>query len=317
MDVKVTELAETPTGFIDDVLEGLSKPQKTLPCKYFYDEVGSNLFESICDVDEYYITRTELQLLDDIKCELAQLIGPDSVIIEPGAGAGIKIQKLLAELTALKAYVPIDISSDFLFYSAEKIRENFSDIEIRPIQGDFTEPYQWTGKKSLTNRVVFFPGSTIGNFTPAQAEQFLKNQKRFAGKEGAMIIGVDLVKPLQKLESAYNDSQGVTAEFNKNLLVRINNELGGNFELDQFEHTAVFNPAESRIEMRLVSQQNQSVKINRQEFHFDEYEYIHTENSYKYTIEAFTALAERAGLKSHKVWTDDENLISLHYLKCR
>lgn len=316
MDVKVTDIAETPTGFIDDVLEGLSKSQKTLPCKYFYDEVGSNLFESICDVDEYYITRTELKLLDEIKREIADLIGPDSVIIEPGAGAGIKIQKLLDELDSLKTYVPIDISADFLFYSAEKIREKFPDVEIRPIQGDFTEPYQWTGNQSLTNRVVFFPGSTIGNFTPAQAEEFLRNQKKFAGNRGAMIVGVDLVKPLKRLESAYNDSQGVTADFNKNLLVRINNELGGNFELDQFAHTAVFNEQESRIEMRLVSQQAQSVKINRQEFHFDESEYIHTENSYKYTIESFTNLAKKAGLKSHKIWTDKERLFSVHYLKC-
>ena len=314
MDVKVTDLAETPTGFIDDVIEGLSKKNKTLPCKYLYDEAGSNLFEEICELDEYYITRTELSLLESIKHELANLIGSHAAIVEPGAGAGIKIQTLLAALDSPTHYVPIDISADFLFYSAEKITQSFPDVEIRPIQGDFTEPLEWTGDKNQTNRVVFFPGSTIGNFTPVQAEFFLKNQLQFVGDNGALIIGVDQVKPLNKLVPAYNDKKGVTANFNKNLLVRINNELDGNFNLEQFEHNAVFNPLESRMEMHLVSQQEQSVRIDHQNFHFKALEKIHTENSYKYTIDSFIALAKKAGLKSHRYWEDPDSLICIHYL---
>jgi len=314
MDVKVSDLTETPTGFIDDVIEGLSQENKTLPCKYFYDETGSNLFEAICDLDEYYITRTELKLLDDIKDELADLIGPKAVIIEPGAGAGIKIQTLLAALDSPTTYVPIDISADFLFYSAKKITAKFPEVDIRPIQGDFTETYEWTGNKDFTNRVVFFPGSTIGNFTPKQAETFLRNQRQFIGRQGAMVIGVDLVKPVARLESAYNDKQGVTAEFNKNLLVRINNELGGNFDLNQFEHAAVFNEQESRIEMHLVSQKKQTVRINQQSFQFDKHENIHTENSYKYSLESFQALARRAGFACRQSWLDKDELIGVHYL---
>lgn len=314
MDVKVADLQQKSSGFIEDVINGLSKSNKTLPCKYFYDETGSELFEEICELDEYYITRTELQLLEEIKDEMAAMIGPNAVIIEPGAGAGIKIQTLLSALDSPTSYVPIDISADFLFYSTKKIEALYPGVEIRAIQGDFTEPYTWTGDKSKTNRVVFFPGSTIGNFTPLQAESFLINQRQFIGEKGAMIIGVDLVKPAKRLESAYNDSHGVTAAFNKNLLVRINNELGGNFELSQFKHQAVFNRQESRIEMHLVSRQRQSVEIDEQSFQFETDESIHTENSYKYSIESFISLAKRAGLKSEKYWIDKDNLISIHYL---
>ncbi|MET1253976.1 L-histidine N(alpha)-methyltransferase [Aliikangiella maris] len=314
MDVKVKDLAETPTGFIDDVIEGLSTTPKKLPCKYFYDEYGSQLFEKICDVKEYYITRTELQLLDEIKFELSSLIGPEAVIIEPGAGAGIKIQNLLNALKSPSTYVPIDISADFLFYSTQKIKNKFPKVKILPIQGDFTDAIHWQGGAEQSNRIVFFPGSTIGNFTPPQAENFLRNQIKLVGHEGAILIGVDLVKPVERLEAAYNDSEGVTAAFNKNLLTRINNELGGNFDLDAFSHTAYFNASQSRIEMHLVSQKAQSVKINQQQFSFTKGEKIHTENSYKYSVERFTRLAEKAGLTCKKHWIDQEGLFSIYYL---
>ncbi|WP_444995267.1 L-histidine N(alpha)-methyltransferase [Aliikangiella sp. IMCC44359] len=314
MDVKVTDIADTPTGFIDDVIEGLSKKPKTLPCKYFYDETGSKLFEDICDVQEYYITRTEIKLLEKIKFELSDMIGKKAVIIEPGAGAGRKIQNLLETLDSPSTYVPIDISADFLFYSAEKIKHKFPDVNIMPIQGDFTESIRWQGNQEQRNRVVFFPGSTIGNFTPQQAESFLKNQVKLVGSQGALLIGVDLVKSNERLEAAYNDKQGVTAQFNKNLLTRINTELGGNFDLQQFSHHAFFNEEKSRIEMHLKSDKQQSIKINQQIFKFEEGENIHTENSYKYSINSFIQLAKKAGLKSQKYWVDESNLFSIHFL---
>jgi len=314
MQTKVSEVPLSQIDFLNDVIQGLSSSQKSLPCKYFYDEAGSNLFEAICDLDEYYITRTELKLIEKIKFELADMIGSNAAIIEPGAGAGIKIQTLLSALNSPALYVPTDISADFLFYSAQKIQQQFPDLEVMPIQGDFNQPFEWVGKKELTNRVMFFPGSTIGNFTPSQAMAFLTNQAKLVGKDGAIIIGFDLVKPIERLEAAYNDNKGVTAEFNKNLLSRINNELGGDFDLNQFEHQAIFNVQQSRIEMHLKSKTNQSVSINQQSFNFSKNESIHTENSYKYSQQDFVLLALKAGLKSEKHWVDENNLISIHYL---
>ena len=300
--------------FLNDVVKGLSSTQKTLPCKYFYDETGSSLFEEICNLDEYYITRTELQLIEDIKAELADLIGENAVIVEPGAGAGIKIQTLLSALSAPAMYVPIDISSDFLFYSAQKIQDNFPSLEVLPIQGDFTQPIHGLNEAELSSRVVFFPGSTIGNFTPEKAKEFLSNQAQLIGKNGAIIIGYDLVKSSDKLEAAYNDKQGITADFNKNLLTRINTELGANFNLNHFEHNALFDPQQSRIEMHLISKIDQLVSINQQGFKFNKNETIHTENSYKYTQKDFVKLANTAGLTSLRSWRDNDKLIAIHYL---
>ncbi|TQV86956.1 L-histidine N(alpha)-methyltransferase [Aliikangiella coralliicola] len=314
MDAKVGSLIENNNEFYDDVIDGLSKKQKSLPCKYFYDQVGSELFEEICQLDEYYVTRSELELIDTIKSELAQLIGSNAVIIEPGAGAGIKIQKLLATLDTPSTYVPIDISRDFLNYSGEIIKQKFPNIDVFPVAADFTQSFKWLDYTVQSNRVVFFPGSTIGNFDPAQAESFLSNVGEIIGSKGAIIIGVDLVKPIAQLEAAYNDQKGITAEFNKNILVRINNELNGNFDLDLFEHDAFFNVEKSRIEMHLKSKEDQSVIINEQQIDFKESERIHTENSYKYSIDSFVELAQRAGLKRAKSWVDSNNRVSMHYL---
>jgi len=300
-------------NFLKDVLDGLNQTQKTLPCKYFYDDAGSALFEKICDLDEYYITRTELLLLENIKQELANKIGKDAVIFEPGAGAGKKIQILLHALESPQTYVPMDISKDFLFYSAKVIQDKFPDIEVSPIQGDFTKPIKWLDKES-DNRIIFFPGSTIGNFEPGQAIDFLKNMKNLMGKKGAMIIGVDKIKNRQSLINAYDDALGITAKFNKNLLVRINQELNGNFNLEQFEHRAIFSESNSRIEMHLVSKERQNISINGNNIHFEKNESIHTENSHKYSDSDFLNLVSSSGLKSVSVWTDPDEMFSIYYL---
>ncbi len=300
--------------FLNEVKAGLSGIPKTLPCKYFYDQKGSELFEKICQLDEYYITRTELQLLTQIETELTELIGKNAVIIEPGAGAGIKIRKLLSALDSPRAYVPMDISEDFLFYSAEIIQNKFPEIEILPIEGDFTQHVEWQGMDQYPNRVVFFPGSTIGNFEKSEAIDFLKNMYELVGKNGALIVGADLLKDRATLEAAYDDSLGVTARFNKNLLLRINNELDGNFNLQQFTHQARLNHQQQRIEMHLVSDKTQQVEIAQETFKFDKGESIHTENSHKYTLQSFTAMAEQAGFRSLKTWTDEQNYFSIHYL---
>ncbi|MDQ7048771.1 MAG: L-histidine N(alpha)-methyltransferase [Enterobacterales bacterium] len=301
--------------FLQEVIQGLQQKQKTLPCKYFYDEKGSALFEEICQLDEYYITRTELKLLDQIKHELAHKIGQDALIIEPGAGAGLKIQTLLGALKNPHSYVPMDISKDFLFYSASIIQHKFPQIEVLPIQVDFTQPINWLDQKIQPNRVVFFPGSTLGNFEPSLAIQFLNNMRQLVGTKGAIILGIDQLKSEQTLLQAYDDKQGVTARFNKNLLSRINKELYANFKLSQFKHQARFNKQLSRIEMHLVSQKNQQVSIDGQHFNFAKHESIHTENSHKYSDKMLHTIASKAQLKIVQTWQDPQNLIKIYYLQ--
>ena len=300
--------------FFAEVKDGLKQAQKTLPCKYFYDEKGSLLFEKICQLDEYYITRTELALLEEIKSELAEKIGKNATIIEPGAGAGIKIRTLLSALDSPESYVPMDISKDFLYYSAKIIQDQFPNIDILPIQGDFTQPVQWLGKENKHNRVVFFPGSTIGNFDKTAAIDFLVNMHDLIGQDGALIIGADLLKEAAFLEAAYNDQQGVTAAFNKNLLTRINQNLNGDFDLSKFSHKAILNHEHGRIEMHLFSHTEQLVNINSEQFEFAKDESIHTENSHKYTVESFLQMADAAGLRCEKTWLDQQHIFSVHYL---
>ena len=311
---KLQTTVDDAHGFYRDVIDGLGSVPKTLPCKYFYDAAGSQLFEQICKLEEYYVTRTELKLLRSITAELAMIIGENAAIIEPGAGAGTKIQTLLATLSSPSLYVPMDISEEYLFYSTGIIQEKFPDIEILPVLGDFTQPMQWMGAERFKNRVVFFPGSTIGNFHPEEAANFLRNLKHLVGHKGSIIIGVDRVKSRSRLESAYADAQGVTAEFNKNILRRINNELGADFDLSAFSHRAVFNSVLSRVEMHLVSNYAQIVKISSVQIEFKAGETIHTENSYKYTPETFAELAATAGLVVGRSWTDAEESFGIHYL---
>lgn len=301
--------------FLSEVIDGLKNAQKTLPCKYFYDEKGSQLFEQICQLEEYYITRTELSLIDEIKHDVAKLIGKNATIIEPGAGAGIKIRKLLNALDSPQDYVPMDISKEFLFYSSNIIQQNFPQINIMPIQGDFTQPIKWLSQDDAnSNNIVFFPGSTIGNFEAKDAIQFLKNMKKLIGGNGAIIVGVDLIKDHRLLEQAYDDSKGITAAFNKNILKRINQQLNADFAIDQFDHEAIFNAHLQRIEMYLVSKIAQTVHINGQRIHFSEQETIHTENSHKYSDKSFLAIAAQASLNCIKKWHDKNNLFAIYYL---
>jgi L-histidine Nalpha-methyltransferase len=309
-----TKLSDSQKQFVKEVKSGLRNAQKTLPCKYFYDQTGSELFEQICDLEEYYITRTELALLKSIENELAEMIGKNSVIIEPGAGAGIKIRRLLDALDLPQAYVPMDISEEFLFYSANIIQKQFPEIEILPIQGDFTQPVQWRGTEQHNNRVVFFPGSTIGNFEKQEAIEFLRNMRELIGDSGSLIVGADLLKEKEILEAAYDDKKGVTAKFNKNLLARINQELNGDFQLKHFTHEARLNNEQQRIEMHLVSDKQQTVTIDNETFKFSSGESIHTENSHKYSMQSFAKIAKEAGLKTVKTWTDKDKLFSIHYL---
>lgn len=304
-------------SFLQDVISGLQKSPREIPCKYFYDERGSFLFTEICRTREYYITRTELALLDEILPDIAIMIGRHAIIIEYGSGEGRKIRNLLAALRQPRAYVPIDISAEILLRSSRQLRREFPHIGIHPMVADYTTDIQLPEPVSQNDgnrRVVFFPGSTISNFTPREARQFLCNMQEFLRPGDALLLGVDLVKSPALLHSAYNDHDGITAKFNLNLLNRINRELGADFDLRQFEHYAFFNPEQSRVEMHLVSLCEQVVNIGDQAFCFAQGENIHTENSYKYTLDSVVQLGQECGFSHRKAWSDSDNLFSIHYL---
>ncbi len=307
---------EPDTGnILEEVLEGLRKSQKTLPCKYIYDERGSGLFDQICELEEYYPTRTELSILSSRAQEMADIIGDDRLVIEYGSGSSTKTPILLKSLDAPKAYVPIDISKEHLINAAENLKQNFPNLEIIPVCADYTAEFDLPDKlKSAKKRLIFFPGSTIGNFEPAKAKNFLGCMRKLAGMDGGILIGVDLKKEPEILHAAYNDKEGVTAEFNLNVLCRINRELNTNFQLDQFVHRAFFNESENRVEMHLVSQKDQSVQIDGELISFQKGESIHTESSYKYTLNDFYDLTAQADLSPAKVWTDEQQWFSVHYL---
>lgn len=316
---KIEEFEEyIDEAFLADVVDGLGAEPKTLPCKYFYDEKGSLLFEDICLLGEYYITRTEMQMLQNYGEEIAELIGPQAVLIEPGSGAGEKVQLLLNLLDNPAVYIPIEISGEILQRSTQIIQNKHPELMVYPVEADFSAPLDIIAstieEQVGGNRCLFFPGSTIGNFSPDQAVSLLQQFAKLIGDEGSMLVGVDRLKDRNTLVAAYDDALGVTADFNKNLLTRINNELGGDFSLDQFQHQARFNEEESRIEMHLISQQEQSIQIADNEFHFQSQESIHTENSYKYSDEVFAELVADSGLKIKKHWMDADKLFSLYLL---
>jgi len=304
-------------NFRDEVIAGLSLPQKALPPKYFYDARGSRLFEAICRLKEYYPTRSELALTREHLAAIARFSGKGSTLIEYGSGEGRKSRLLIGALQPA-AYVPVDISEDALRSAAARLRRRFPRLALRPVHGDFSRPLKIPvdeGARSFSGRrVVYFPGSTIGNLTPDEAQAFLRMTRGQVGPKGAMLVGVDLKKDPGVLHAAYNDSKGVTAAFNLNLLERINRELGGDFDLRRFRHYAFYNAALGRIEMHLVSLARQSVNIDRFRFAFAAGESIHTENSYKYSVEEFRALARRAGFKGEKLWLDRQGLFALHGL---
>lgn len=303
-------------GFYEDVIAGLSQSPKALPCKYFYDEAGSILFTDICATRDYYVTRTETALMENILPELAALIGADVTLIEFGSGEGRKIRRLLETLENPLAYVPIDISVEILNRSAVELKNKFPSVAIYPLVADYTQYLKLPRQVMAMNnrKVVYFPGSTISNFTPQESSQFFKKVNACLKPGDGFVVGVDLIKSPARLHAAYNDSQGVTSQFDLNLLHRINRELGANFKPDFFEHYAFFNPAQHRMEMHLVSLRDHWVSIGNLRFHFAHGESIHTENSYKFTREEIANLGAAYGFRNEKTWVDGEQLFSLNFL---
>ena len=300
-------------SFREDVIAGLSLPQKTLSPKYFYDAHGSRLFEAICRLKEYYPTRSELALTRRHLGAIARFAGTRGTLIEYGSGESFKSPLLIAALRP-SVYIPVDISEDALRNATAKLRRRFARLDIRAVHGDYSQPLKIPLAQAKGRRVVYFPGSTIGNLTPEEAQAFLRATRGQLGPRGAMLVGVDLKKDANVLHAAYNDAKGVTAAFNLNLLARINRELRGDFKLHRFRHYAFYNVAPGRIEMHLVSLVRQSVNVGNHRFSFDTGESIHTENSYKYSIDGFRALAASAGFKGEKVWLDPKGMFSLHGL---
>jgi len=305
---------ELAPRFRQDVLEGLARPQKALPPKYFYDAAGSRLFERICRLAEYYPTRVELSITRRHLADMARFAGKGCALLEYGSGESLKTRLLIRALRP-SAYIPVDISADALHAATARLAREFSWLDVRPVVGDFSRPIELPAFPGRARRVVYFPGSTIGNLTPDEAHAFLKMTRGQVGRQGAMVIGVDLKKDANVLHAAYNDGKGVTAAFNLNVLARINSELGGDFDLRKFAHYALYNPLAGRIEMHLVAREAHAVNIGQHRFFFERGESIHTENSYKYTVREFAALAERAGFRAVKLWQDSRALFSVHGLE--
>jgi len=305
--------AVAPDNFLEDVVAGLSLARKELPPKYFYDARGSALFEEICTLPEYYPTRAEIALTRQHIAEIARFAGAGSELIEYGSGASTKTRILLEALEPA-VYVPVDISESALRGAAALLETEFPWLNVRAVVGDFGRPLAIPAFAGAGRKVVYFPGSTIGNLTREESLAFLHMTRGQVGPGGAMLVGVDVKKDPNLLHAAYNDSQGVTAKFNLNLLSRINAELGGDFEVGKFVHYAFYNAPMGRIEMHLASLERQTANVGSYRFRFAPGESIHTENSCKYSVEEFQALAAQAGFRGEKVWMDDARLFSLHGL---
>ncbi|MHB1205673.1 MAG: L-histidine N(alpha)-methyltransferase [Rhodospirillaceae bacterium] len=302
------------TLFHSDVIAGLARRPKAIPCKYFYDERGSQLFDAITRTPEYYPTRAELEILTVNAAQIASLVGKGAHLIEFGSGSSHKIRLLLGAMRELASYIAVDISEAYLLKATAALRKGFPDLPVIPLCADFTQPFVLPRSARAGRKVGFFPGSTIGNFTESQARAFLHQAAAMLGAGGGFIVGVDLKKDATVLEAAYNDSAGLTAAFNLNLLRRINRELGGAFDLGSFAHRAIYNADAGRIEMYLDSLRAQTVQVGDHGFAFTAGEPIHTENSYKYSVAEFHALARDAGFTPGQVWTDRRGLFSLHFL---
>jgi L-histidine Nalpha-methyltransferase len=300
---------------VEEILDGLTAAQKRISPKYFYDERGSELFDRICSLPEYYPTRTELAVMREHADEIANLVGPHAQVIEFGAGSTLKVRLLLDHLIEPVAYVPVDISADYLVKQAEELARDYPELDVQPVCADFTQPFKLPAHRIPPDRnLVFFPGSTIGNFSPRQALELLEVMAFEARHNGAALIGVDLRKDPVQLNAAYNDRAGITAQFNLNVLARLNRELGADFRLEDFRHRAVYDQEKGRIEMRLVSLRPQRVHVAGTDVEFEKDEYIITEHSYKYSVEEFHALARQAGFRPEQVWCDDQRLFSVHFL---
>ena len=296
---------------------GLGDEPKTLSPKYFYDEIGSDLFAKICSLEEYYPTRTETAILKEHSNEIAAAIGAGTILIEYGAGSLEKVRILLDVLSSLVAFVPIDISHSYLISAADNLRQSYPNLNIKPVIADFSGNFDLPKLSSSEARhIAFFPGSTIGNFDPCPARDFLTSIANTVGQGGGLLIGIDLQKDVSKLISAYDDAAGVTAKFNKNILTRINRELGGNFNLELFSHKVIYDAAYARIEMHLRSLTAQKVNVAGKTFHFTKGETIHTENCYKYTLDGFDAIAANSHFKRHGEWMDPQELFAVVYYVC-
>lgn len=309
-----SEVRDTVTDFYSDVIKGLNGNKKNLPSKYFYDEIGSDLFEQICELDEYYPTDSEVSIMQHDIDEITTYLGEHVQLIELGSGSSMKTRQLLDYCRKLDMYVPVDISETFLNETASRLHTDYPNLNIRPLAADYTSPFNIPASDTAKKRVVYFPGSTIGNFTPRRAAVFLETVAENLSPGDGLLIGVDLKKEVGVLEAAYNDSKGVTAAFNKNILARINRELGADFDLEQFHHRAFYNAKEGRIEMHLESLSKQAVQINGTQVSFGEGETIHTENSHKYTIEEFEEIAGDQ-FERKKTWMDKRGYFSVHYFE--
>jgi len=303
--------------FTKAVLDGLSRPQKSLPCRFFYDARGSELFEEITRLPEYYPTRTETAILGAHAAEMAGGASAGGVLVELGSGSSLKTEILLEQLPQSCAYVPIDVSRAALAGATRRLAARFPKLDVRPIVGDFARPIAFPADLAERPKTGFFPGSTIGNLTPIEAGRLLGVLRTTLSPGGRLIVGVDLKKDTRKLVLAYNDAAGVTAAFNLNLLARINREIGGTFDPEGFRHKAIYNPRDGRIEMHLVSRRKQDVKIGSRRFRFRAGETIHTENSYKYSVRQFQDLARSSGWVPRRVWRDKGDLFSEHELVAR
>jgi len=311
------DLHPEPADLHSEVVSGLRAERKTLPCKYFYDAEGSRLFDRICELDEYYPTRTEVGILNDRADEIADAIGPQPMVIELGSGSSTKTHGLLRALDRPVGYLPVDISREHLTDAAERIASEFPDLPVWPVCADFNEAIELPDHGMDEGQpLIFFPGSTIGNFGEVAREELLRRMSDLCEtKGGQLLIGIDLVKDVEILENAYDDADGVTAAFNLNLLHRINRELDSNFQPELFEHRALFEPEASRIEMHLVSQVDQTVEIEGETFEFESGEDICTEHSYKFTIDDFSERAGAAGWSTEQSWTDPEDLFAILLLR--
>lgn len=307
---------ENETDMYSEILNGLKSMPKSISPKYFYDKKGSELFEEITMLREYYPTRTELFILNKYKYEMADAVGTDSALIEFGSGSSEKVRTLLEAMPDLKEYVPIDISKDFLYQSARALSIEYPDINVHAVSADYTAEFDMP-KLEAKRKVVFFPGSTIGNFEPHEMGKFLKQTAELLRPGGGLLIGVDLKKDHAVLNAAYNDKKEITRDFNKNLLNRLNRELLANFKLEEFSHHAFYHAEKGRVEMHLVSLKDQVITIGNEEIAFQEGETIHTENSYKFTVEEFHEIASLCGFTPRKVWCDEKRWFSMHFLEVR
>ena len=314
-ETKPDQKPSTESVFATDFLAALAHRPRSIAPKYFYDHEGSILFDQICELPEYYPTRTELGILRDRAVEIAGQMGPHAELVEFGAGSLTKVRLLLDAMQTPSCYVPIDISGEHLSLAAQALKSDYPALQVVPVVADYTQPFTLPAAQAGSGkRVGFFPGSTIGNFTPPEAVEFFRMTARVL-KGGALVVGADLIKDPGVLHAAYSDAQGVTAAFNLNLLARANRELQADFDLAQWAHSAFYNAPLQRIEMHLMSRIRQTVRLRGQPFSFEEGETLHTENSYKFTIAGLRALATQAGFIAGPVWTDADQRFSLHWLQ--